>query len=352
MYPHTPPYATIPLFQRARRTYLACLRCRKRKIKCLSGDENTPCERCSRRGLDRTQGPRKVMGRPATKTAHQHQSIRENGLNINLNSLRAGTAVPPTMTKSIHQVAQGRYTADTILYLNYNFPSAAPVLYTPSVARHQLIKEHALKLYHFSLAALVIDTCTVVSMQSVLRRQAIKEDILKLKRKFPVGPVLLVIRTTGPITAVFKVGYFLRARYYQPNPTIPPIMLDILPTLAFPHPFEDVASGRRRNSAEAEYAGGLCRCGLNFWRTKKSTTSESKSGLRVWCTNWRNRYLKSGSAAFTDAISEGGSLEPSCGGEEPKALGSLRLRRAAGRRLRSRSAPPRGEMEASARGRL
>ncbi|KAJ6490507.1 hypothetical protein DFH09DRAFT_1105120 [Mycena vulgaris] len=141
MYPHTPPYATIPLFQHARRTYLACLRCRKRKIKCLSVDENTPCERCSRRGLDRTQGPRKVMGRPATKTAHQHQSIRENGLSINLNSLRAGTAVPPTTTKSIHQVAQGRYTADTVLYLNYNLPSAAPVLYTPSVARHQLIKE-------------------------------------------------------------------------------------------------------------------------------------------------------------------------------------------------------------------
>ncbi|KAJ6490519.1 hypothetical protein DFH09DRAFT_1105132 [Mycena vulgaris] len=187
------------------------------------------------------------MGRPATKTAHQHQSIRENGLNINLNSLRAGTAVPPTMTKSICQVAQGRYTADTILYLNYNFLSAAPVLYTPSVARHQLIKEHALKLYHFSLAALVLDTCTVVSMQSVLRRQAIKEDILKLNRKVPVGPVLLVIRTTGPITAISKVGYFLRARYYQPNPTIPPIMLDILPTLACPHRTNGTCSflGRR-----------------------------------------------------------------------------------------------------------
>ncbi|KAJ6501391.1 hypothetical protein DFH09DRAFT_1289684 [Mycena vulgaris] len=226
MHPHTPPYATIPLFQHTRRTYLACLRCRKRKIRCLSVDENTPCERCSRRGLDRTQGPRKVMGRPATKTAHQHQSIRENGLNINLNSLRAGTAVPPTMTKSIHQVAQGRYTADTILYLNYNFLSAAPVLYTPSVARHQLIKEHALKLYHFSLAALVLDTCIVVSMQSVLRRQAIKEDILKLKQKFL-----------------------------------------------------DSTSGEQKN---------------------RRHRSRSPGGVtvRVWCTNWRNGYLKSGSAEF------------------------------------------------------
>ncbi|KAJ6543702.1 hypothetical protein DFH09DRAFT_1088562 [Mycena vulgaris] len=254
MYPHTPPYATIPLFQHARRTYLACLRCRKRKIRCLSVDENTPCERCTRRGLARTTQVLKecksgvargfINAAVSSKLPHQHQHIRENGFNINLNSLRAGPAVPPTTAKSIHQ---GQYTADTVLHLNYNFLSAARVLYTPSVARHQLIKEHALKLYHFSLAALVLDTSTLVPMQSVLRRQAIKKDFLKLKRKFPVGPVLLVVRTSGPITAVSKVVYFLRARYYQPNPTIPPIMLDILPTLACLHRTNGTCSflGRR-----------------------------------------------------------------------------------------------------------
>ncbi|KAJ6572432.1 hypothetical protein DFH09DRAFT_1277392 [Mycena vulgaris] len=47
-----PPDSATPFFIRPRRTYLACLNCRKQKIKCLTAGEDTPCERCTRRGLE------------------------------------------------------------------------------------------------------------------------------------------------------------------------------------------------------------------------------------------------------------------------------------------------------------
>ncbi|KAJ7164498.1 hypothetical protein C8R46DRAFT_313399 [Mycena filopes] len=41
-----------PAFQKRTRVYIACTACRKRKVKCLSDEyEQTPCERCVRKGL-------------------------------------------------------------------------------------------------------------------------------------------------------------------------------------------------------------------------------------------------------------------------------------------------------------
>ncbi|KAJ6556998.1 hypothetical protein DFH09DRAFT_548063 [Mycena vulgaris] len=47
---HTAPDSTMSLFQKPKRKYVACLNCRNRKIKCISDSEDTPCERCTRRG--------------------------------------------------------------------------------------------------------------------------------------------------------------------------------------------------------------------------------------------------------------------------------------------------------------
>ncbi|KAJ6490510.1 hypothetical protein DFH09DRAFT_1338657 [Mycena vulgaris] len=48
---NSPPDSTIPWLMPAKRTYLACLNCRGRKIKCISADETKPCARCAAKSL-------------------------------------------------------------------------------------------------------------------------------------------------------------------------------------------------------------------------------------------------------------------------------------------------------------
>ncbi|KAJ7142421.1 hypothetical protein C8R44DRAFT_725777 [Mycena epipterygia] len=47
------PDSTLAMFTKPRRVYIACLNCRKRKIKCVTTEESPdkPCERCAKRGL-------------------------------------------------------------------------------------------------------------------------------------------------------------------------------------------------------------------------------------------------------------------------------------------------------------
>ncbi|KAJ7433996.1 hypothetical protein FB451DRAFT_1195786 [Mycena latifolia] len=46
--PEPNPSSASPI---RKRVYLACLNCRKRKIRCIKAGESEPCERCVRRGL-------------------------------------------------------------------------------------------------------------------------------------------------------------------------------------------------------------------------------------------------------------------------------------------------------------
>ncbi|KAJ7480851.1 hypothetical protein FB451DRAFT_1446945 [Mycena latifolia] len=51
MFAHPPPNSTTPLVWRPKRAYIACVHCRKRKIKCITPREGQPCERCIKKGL-------------------------------------------------------------------------------------------------------------------------------------------------------------------------------------------------------------------------------------------------------------------------------------------------------------
>ncbi|KAJ7473267.1 hypothetical protein FB451DRAFT_1174918 [Mycena latifolia] len=48
----SPPEQTPASSSARKRIYVACLHCRKRKIKCITASESEPCERCARRGLE------------------------------------------------------------------------------------------------------------------------------------------------------------------------------------------------------------------------------------------------------------------------------------------------------------
>ncbi|KAJ6543698.1 hypothetical protein DFH09DRAFT_1321891 [Mycena vulgaris] len=48
---NSPPDSTMPWLMPAKRTHLACLNCRRRKIKCFSADETKPCARCAAKSL-------------------------------------------------------------------------------------------------------------------------------------------------------------------------------------------------------------------------------------------------------------------------------------------------------------
>ncbi|KAJ7129880.1 hypothetical protein C8R43DRAFT_1240039 [Mycena crocata] len=45
-----PSQASLASFTQRKRIYVACVHCRKRKIKCITKSEDTPCERCAERG--------------------------------------------------------------------------------------------------------------------------------------------------------------------------------------------------------------------------------------------------------------------------------------------------------------
>ncbi|KAJ7456130.1 hypothetical protein FB451DRAFT_1373002, partial [Mycena latifolia] len=51
MFAHPPPYSATPVVWRIKRAYIACVHCRKRKIKCITPREGQPCERCIKKGL-------------------------------------------------------------------------------------------------------------------------------------------------------------------------------------------------------------------------------------------------------------------------------------------------------------
>ncbi|KAJ7486528.1 hypothetical protein FB451DRAFT_1167956 [Mycena latifolia] len=48
---HPPPYSTTPVVWHPKRAYIACVHCRKRKIKCFTPREGQPCKRCIKKGL-------------------------------------------------------------------------------------------------------------------------------------------------------------------------------------------------------------------------------------------------------------------------------------------------------------
>ncbi|KAJ6540728.1 hypothetical protein B0H19DRAFT_1078128 [Mycena capillaripes] len=50
---YTPPNSSLTAFTQRKRIYVACVHCRKRKVKCVNtGDSsNTPCKRCAEKGL-------------------------------------------------------------------------------------------------------------------------------------------------------------------------------------------------------------------------------------------------------------------------------------------------------------
>ncbi|KAJ6543763.1 hypothetical protein DFH09DRAFT_1321946 [Mycena vulgaris] len=48
---NSPPDSTMPWLMPAKRIHLACLNCRRRKIKCFSADETKPCARCAAKSL-------------------------------------------------------------------------------------------------------------------------------------------------------------------------------------------------------------------------------------------------------------------------------------------------------------
>ncbi|KAJ6556995.1 hypothetical protein DFH09DRAFT_1164177, partial [Mycena vulgaris] len=50
---HHPTDTAVDFFIKRKRVPMACLRCRKRKIKCITSEESSgrPCERCTRRGF-------------------------------------------------------------------------------------------------------------------------------------------------------------------------------------------------------------------------------------------------------------------------------------------------------------
>ncbi|KAJ7107932.1 hypothetical protein C8R44DRAFT_744502 [Mycena epipterygia] len=48
---HNPPNSSPPFLTRRKRVYIACVHCRKRKIKCVTESQEKPCERCAQKGL-------------------------------------------------------------------------------------------------------------------------------------------------------------------------------------------------------------------------------------------------------------------------------------------------------------
>ncbi|KAJ7182196.1 hypothetical protein C8R43DRAFT_940344 [Mycena crocata] len=48
----TPSHTGQATSTQRKRTYLACKACRKRKVKCVTKGEDTPCKRCSERGFE------------------------------------------------------------------------------------------------------------------------------------------------------------------------------------------------------------------------------------------------------------------------------------------------------------
>ncbi|KAJ7355337.1 hypothetical protein DFH08DRAFT_933306 [Mycena albidolilacea] len=50
----TPSQSTLAAFTQKKRIYVACIPCRKRKIRCVTIDDspNTPCKRCTEKGLE------------------------------------------------------------------------------------------------------------------------------------------------------------------------------------------------------------------------------------------------------------------------------------------------------------
>ncbi|KAJ7456150.1 hypothetical protein FB451DRAFT_1183938 [Mycena latifolia] len=51
MFAHPPPNSTEPLARRPKRVYIACVHCRRRKVKCITSQESQPCARCIKKGL-------------------------------------------------------------------------------------------------------------------------------------------------------------------------------------------------------------------------------------------------------------------------------------------------------------
>ncbi|KAJ7456151.1 hypothetical protein FB451DRAFT_1183939 [Mycena latifolia] len=51
MLAHSPPHPTTLVSRRPKRVYIACVHCRKRKIKCITSRDDQPCQRCKKRGL-------------------------------------------------------------------------------------------------------------------------------------------------------------------------------------------------------------------------------------------------------------------------------------------------------------
>ncbi|KAJ6483273.1 hypothetical protein C8R45DRAFT_931885 [Mycena sanguinolenta] len=49
---HSTSQSSSGSFSQKKRIYVACLNCRKRKVKCITPDEQTPCKRCTEKGLE------------------------------------------------------------------------------------------------------------------------------------------------------------------------------------------------------------------------------------------------------------------------------------------------------------
>ncbi|KAJ7664103.1 hypothetical protein B0H17DRAFT_1256557 [Mycena rosella] len=84
----SPSDAALAVFTTRRRVYVACVNCRKRKIRCITAEEapDKPCERCTRKGLtceylavseERARSPNQMSGREGP-TANPARGARPN----------------------------------------------------------------------------------------------------------------------------------------------------------------------------------------------------------------------------------------------------------------------------------
>ncbi|KAF7324931.1 C6 finger domain [Mycena kentingensis (nom. inval.)] len=112
--------------QRRPKAYMACLNCRKRKIRCKTNDyEDGPCERCVRKKLDcqyvPVGGPEPVnegIAVPALPTLHTGQNPYSNHPPMLVDGTY-GHGYPPAGSSSQH---------------SHNYTQSYPTQYDPMVA--------------------------------------------------------------------------------------------------------------------------------------------------------------------------------------------------------------------------